>query len=78
MYGIDWGRLQGGVLLLSLTLLIIVSLIRKFRNQTIDVFLMEQPLLFRWAGIILILFMILIYGAYGREFDAQQFVYFQF
>lgn len=78
LYGIDWSGMQGNVLLLSLILLLLVSLIRKITNQTIDIFLMNQTLLFRWGTMIFLLFMIIIFGEYGQQFDAQQFVYFQF
>lgn len=78
LYGVNWENIQGGILLLSLGVLLLVSLIRKIKNQTIDTFLMEQTLLFRWGSILFLLFMIILFGEYGQGFDAQQFVYFQF
>lgn len=78
LYGINWGDIQGNILIISLVLLFLASLIKKITNQTIDEFLMNQTILFRWCSVILLLFMIIIYGEYGQGFDAQQFVYFQF
>ena len=78
LYGIDWNGMQGNVLILSLIILLVVSLIKKIKKQTIDVFLMNQTILFRWGVIIILFFMVIIFGEYGQQFDAQQFVYFQF
>jgi D-alanyl-lipoteichoic acid acyltransferase DltB (MBOAT superfamily) len=78
MYNVDWQEMRGNVLVFSLLLLLLVSLIKYVRKQTIDAFLMEQTIVFRWICILLLLFITIIYGQYGSQYDATQFIYFQF
>lgn len=76
----DWGFNEGQMrlLLISFLLLFFVSIVQKRKNVTIDGFLVEQNLVFRWFFMFLLMILILIYGEYGSEYNAQQFVYFQF
>jgi D-alanyl-lipoteichoic acid acyltransferase DltB (MBOAT superfamily) len=78
LYGIDWEEMQGSVIVFSLILLFLVSLVKYVRKQNIDEFLMNQTIVFRWTSIICVLFLIVIFGQYGSQFDAAQFIYFQF
>ncbi len=78
LYGINWDDLQVNVLIFSLILLLLVSLIKYVMKQTIDEFLMNQTIVFRWISIIFVIFIIIMYGEYGSQFDASQFIYFQF
>jgi hypothetical protein len=78
MYNMDWQEMQGNVFVFSLLLLLLVSMIKHVRKQTIDAFLMEQTIVFRWICLLLLLFITIIYGQYGSRYDAAQFIYFQF
>lgn len=78
IYELGLSRLQLHILLLSLGLLFLVSLLRRFKNQKPDGFLMNQSLIARWGILIVMICTILIFGEYGGAFNAQQFIYFQF
>lgn len=66
------------ILIVALVILILVDCVRFFKGQTIEKFLNEQCLYFRWGVVFFLLFFIFIYGSYGIGYSAQQFIYFQF
>lgn len=66
------------ILLVALVILILVDGVRFFKAQTIEKFLNEQCLYFRWGIIFFLIFYIFIFGSYGIGYSAQQFIYFQF
>lgn len=78
IYELGLGRTEMDVLGVSLGILFFTELIRYKKRMTIDAFLIEQNLWFRWGMMILLISMIFIFGKYGPEFDARQFIYFQF
>lgn len=78
LYTIGLNQTQMGILLISLLVLFLVDVIRYKKNCTIDVFLKEQNIWFRWGIMYLLLFAVIIYGVYGPEYDASAFIYFQF
>lgn len=78
LYTIGLERYEANVLIVSIIVLLLVDLIRYHRRQRLDTFLQEQNLWFRWAVIIFLIVMVVIYGKYGPDYDANQFIYFQF
>ncbi len=66
------------ILLVALAILILVDGVRFFKGQTLEKFLSEQCLYFRWGIIFFLIFYIFIFGSYGIGYSAQQFIYFQF
>jgi len=42
------------------------------------VFLQEQNIWFRWLVCLLLILLVVVYGKYGPDYDAAQFIYFQF
>ena len=66
------------ILLVAVVILILVDGVRFFKAQTIEKFLNEQCLYFRWGIIFFLIFYIFIFGSYGIGYSAQQFIYFQF
>lgn len=78
MYNLGLNMMEVHILILSLLILLLVDIIRYVKNQTIDKFLSNQNLWFRWLVIFGLIFFILTYGQYGSGFSAQQFIYFQF
>jgi len=54
--------------------LFLVSLLQHHRGE-IRPLLAKQNLIFRWAVLILLLFSVLIFGAYGSEFEMGAFIY---
>ena len=71
-------RPEINILLLGLVLLFLVDLIRYFRKERLDEFLSAQNLWFRWGVLLFLIAAIAIFGIYGPEYDAKQFIYFQF
>lgn len=78
LYTLGLNQQEMHILIISLIILLLVDIVRYKWNQTIDVFLMDQCLWFRWTVLLFLFFSILIFGIYGPAFDAQQFIYFQF
>lgn len=66
------------VLLAALVTLLLVSLIRERRGETLEVFLAGQGLWFRWMVILYLFAFLFLFGMYGPEYDESQFIYFQF
>ena len=65
------------VLLIALFVLFVVSLL-KYNNINIRESLSRQGLWFRFFIYLAGIFAVLIFGVYGPEYDASQFIYFQF
>lgn len=66
------------ILLTALCILLLIDFIRHRRQLLLDAYLDTQCLWFKWGFIFTLLFFIIIFGIYGPEFDAKQFIYFQF
>lgn len=78
IYTLGLDRIEMNILILSLLLLFLVDFVRYAKKQTIDAFLLEQNLWFEWSVMIVLIWMLFVFGEYGPSFDAQQFIYFQF
>ena len=78
LYGLGLNQVEMYILFIALVILFLIDLIRYKRNITLDVFLERQCLWFRWMTVLFMLFFVIIYGVYGPNFDAKQFIYFQF
>ena len=73
--GLDGANLT--VLLLALGVQLGVS-IANYRGITVRRKLTEQGLVFRWAGILLGIFAVLVFGMYGPAYNAASFIYAKF
>lgn len=78
LYSLGLDQTEIHVLCVALVILLLVDVVRYKYKQTLDAFLGQQCLWFSWGVIFFLLFFIIIYGVYGPEFDAKQFIYFQF
>lgn len=78
IFNLGLDRVEMNILIFSLLLLFMVDIIRYKKQMTLDAFLMEQNIWFRWSVVIGLIVMIFVFGEYGPTFDAQQFIYFQF
>lgn len=89
--GVDWWSLFNGsiytwgldqaeihVLAAALLALFLVDLVKYFRHQRIDEFLKEQCLWFQYLVVFILLTAVVVYGVYGIDVTAIQFLYFQF
>ncbi|MDO4489205.1 MAG: MBOAT family O-acyltransferase [Eubacteriales bacterium] len=78
LYKLGLARPEMNILIVGVVILFLVDLIRVIKKQTLDSFLLTQNLWFEWAVVIGLIVMIFIFGEYGPQFDAKQFIYFQF
>lgn len=78
IYTLGLDRFEFNVLMVSVICLFLVDLLRYFKKQTVEVFLQEQCVWFRWGVIIALVAAVLVYGIYGINFESAQFIYFQF
>ncbi len=74
-FGID--RMDMTVLNISILVLFAVS-IAKYKKIEIREWVLSQGIWFRYALYLGALFFVLIFGIYGSNYDASQFIYFQF
>lgn len=78
LYTLGLNQQEIHILLAAAAVLLFVDLIRYRKKKTLDIFLEEQCIWFRWGILFFLFFFILIFGMYGPAFDAKQFIYFQF
>lgn len=78
LYTIGLERYEANILIAGVVIMLLVDLVRYCKGQRIDVFLREQNTWFRWSVVMLLLVMVAVYGKYGLDYDANQFIYFQF
>jgi len=78
LYTLGLDRAEFDVLIVSLIVLLIVDLIKYIKKQRIDEFLNNQCIWFRWTALFALIFSIIIFGMYGPEYNAINFIYFQF
>lgn len=65
------------VLIVAMTFLLIVDVLRYCKINLTELF-MKQNLWFRWLVLYIGIMAVVIFGVYGPEYDAAQFIYFQF
>lgn len=75
-WGLDQAEMH--VLAAALTVLLLVDLVKYFMHQRIDLFLKEQCIWFQYLAVYFLLAAVVIYGVYGIDVSAIQFLYFQF
>lgn len=78
IFNLGLDRPEFNILLVSVLVLFLAELVRYLKRQTIDAFLREQCIWFRWGVVMLLILSILVYGIYGVKFESAQFIYFQF
>lgn len=77
LYELGIRRHYMGVLMLSILALFIVDY-QKYKGKDVVALFYSQNWCFRVIAILMLTFVILLYGCYGRIYDIQQFIYFQF
>lgn len=78
LYRIALSRMEWGILVGAIIVLLLADSIRFQKGITIEKFLHEEFLPFRWLVLLLLFFSIAIFGIYGPGYDPKQFIYFQF
>ena len=77
LYNLGLSRIDFSIALLSIFILLVVDVLHE-RNVRIRSWILRQNLWFRWTVYLLAIFSVLIFGFYGPNYDAAQFIYFQF
>ena len=77
LYALGLSRLDLGLGIFFLMILLAVDVLHE-RNVQIRSWLLGQALWFRWLVYIAAILTILVFGFYGPQYDAAQFIYFQF
>ena len=77
LYELGVARNYMNVLLESILFLFVIDYY-KYHDRDVAGAFLRQGWWFRVTGIMILLFVILLYGCYGELYDIQQFIYFQF
>lgn len=78
LYSIGLDRQEMNILLISIAVLLFVDIMKYKNNIRFENITDKQNFWVRGLTIFVLIFVIIIFGAYGFNFDAQQFIYFQF
>ena len=77
-YNIGLEQQEMNILLISGAVLLLVDILRRKKNIRIENIADNQNFWVRELITLTLIFVVIIFGAYGYSFDAQQFIYFQF
>ena len=78
IYTLGLSRIELGIALVSLLVLLVVDVIRYRKGMQLYEYLNTQSLWFRWTVYILLIAAIFLFGIYGPGYNAAEFIYFQF
>ena len=73
LYNLGLSRKSFNLMLVGIAVLVIVSLYK--RKGDVRQMIARQPLVIRWTIYLLLIFVPMIFGIYGPEYDAQAFIY---
>lgn len=77
LYELGLTQKEFQIAILAIIVLLVVDAIH-YKGMRIRPFLAKQQIWFRWAVYMVAICIVLVFGVYGPEFDASQFIYFQF
>ena len=77
-YNIGLARQEMNILLVAVAALIFVDVMKRKNNIRFENIADKQNLWVRELILFVLIFVVIVFGAYGDSFDAQQFIYFQF
>ncbi|MCD7826949.1 MAG: MBOAT family protein [Clostridiales bacterium] len=78
IYSLGLDRQQMNILIISIIVLLLVDLVKYKKGVRMENIADRQNSWVRPVIILSLVFAVIVFGAYGAEFDAQQFIYFQF
>ncbi len=78
LYGWGLNHFEMNLLAMAVLILLAVSLLRSRRGMDLGQYLLTQNVLFRWAVMLGLALLILVFGEYGVDFDSNKFIYFDF
>lgn len=77
-YNVGLDRTQMNILLIAIVIMLLVDLLKYRKNIRFENIADHQNFWVRGLILFALIFAVIIFGAYGDNFDAQQFIYFQF
>ncbi len=78
LYSHGLNIVEMNILTLSLLFVFFIDYVRYSKKKTIDTFVMEQNMYFRFLVPVALLVAVVLFGKYGSGFDGKSFIYFQF
>lgn len=78
LYEMGLNQLEWKIFIVATVVLFLVDLIHYRKGLRIDEYLAEQNVAFRGIVMLLLIVALFVYGQYGLQFGANQFIYFQF
>ena len=78
LYSVGLERQEMNILLIAIATLLFVDIMKRKNNIRFENIADNQNFWVRGLIIFILIFAVIIFGAYGYSFDAQQFIYFQF
>ncbi len=78
LYSIGLDRQEMNILLISIGALLFIDIMKRKYNIRFENIADNQNFWVRGLIIFVLIFTVIVFGAYGYSFDAQQFIYFQF
>lgn len=78
IYNLGLDVLQTNILFISSILLLFIDYLKYRTSKNFDILLFEQNYLFYCIVIIILFVSTFVFGMYGPDFNAQDFIYFQF
>ena len=78
LYSVGLERQEMNILLIAIGTLLFVDIMKRKNNIRFENIADNQNFWVRGLIIFVLIFAVIIFGAYGYSFDAQQFIYFQF
>lgn len=78
LYRVALSRMEWGILIVAFVVLCLGDFVRYTKGVTVERFLHEECLPFRWLVLLALFFSVAVFGIYGPGFNPKQFIYFQF
>lgn len=78
LYTLGISRKYVSMLFLAVALLLLVDRLKYKKGMELDLWLSKQCIWFRWSVMLGCILAVIILGAYGPDYDAADFIYFQF
>ena len=78
LYKLGLVRNDMHALVLGVFILFLTDMVRYKANMRIEKYLCTQNLWFKWAVLLTMIFCIVLFGEYGINYNAAEFIYFQF
>ncbi len=76
-YNIFGSAKNFSIIVFSLAAVVGVDMVRK-KGVSLKEYLLKQQIVYRWSIYLILIFIIMLWGAYGNDYEQTQFIYFQF